>query len=118
MASPGGERVRDTRKRLGSCWELDMAWERYPSILREVSWYTIILVIVLWLDLHLCMCTSVDTAMKIDLACGNEEVVFNKNSGLLTGSKGNECTTWSHLGGSTYSHQFCNFTSGCHSSRN
>ena len=59
-----------------------------------------------------------DTAMKIDLACGNDEVVFNKNSGLLTGSKGNECTTWSHLGRSTYSHQFCNFTSGCHSSRN
>ena len=39
MASPGQERARDTRKRLDSCWELDLAWNKYPHILREVSIY-------------------------------------------------------------------------------
>ena len=39
IASPGSERAKDTRKRLDSCWELDLAWEKYPCVLREASFY-------------------------------------------------------------------------------
>ena len=37
MASPASERVRDTRKRFDSCWQLDLAWDTYPQLLSEVS---------------------------------------------------------------------------------
>lgn len=37
MSSPGTERARDTRKRLESCWQLDLAWDKYPQFLSEVS---------------------------------------------------------------------------------
>ena len=37
MATPVNDRARETRKRLDSCWDLDLAWDKYPAILREVS---------------------------------------------------------------------------------
>ena len=37
LASPASERARDTRKRLDSCWQLDLAWDKYPQLLSEVS---------------------------------------------------------------------------------
>ncbi len=36
-ASPSSERARSTRKRLENCWDLDLDWNKYPTILREVS---------------------------------------------------------------------------------
>ena len=37
MASPYLDRAKDTRKRLDSCWDLDLAWDKYPAVLKEVS---------------------------------------------------------------------------------
>lgn len=37
MSSPGNERTRETRKRLDHCWDMDIAWNKYPGILTEVS---------------------------------------------------------------------------------
>lgn len=36
MASPYLDRAKDTRKRLDSCWDLDLAWDKYPEVLKEV----------------------------------------------------------------------------------
>ena len=47
MATPGSERARDTRKRLESCWELDISWDKYPSFLREVR-YHVSLSVAIW----------------------------------------------------------------------
>ena len=37
MSTPGTERAKDTRKRLESCWKVDLAWDKYPLFLSEVS---------------------------------------------------------------------------------
>ena len=37
MATPVNDGAREIRKRLDSCWNLDLAWDKYPAILREVS---------------------------------------------------------------------------------
>lgn len=37
MASPYLDRAKDTRKRLDSCWDLDLAWDKYLAVLKEVS---------------------------------------------------------------------------------
>lgn len=36
MTSPYLDRAKDTRKRLNSCWDLDLAWDKYPDVLREL----------------------------------------------------------------------------------
>lgn len=36
MASPYLDRAKDTRKRLDSCWDLDLAWDKYPEVLNKV----------------------------------------------------------------------------------
>ena len=42
MASPGhkdpkqASHVQELRKRLNQCWELDVDWKLYPSILKEI----------------------------------------------------------------------------------
>lgn len=37
LASPGLERIKDTRKRLESCWEVDLSWKKYTKVLENVS---------------------------------------------------------------------------------
>ena len=39
-ASPSSlEKARNTRRRLDRCWDLDLAWNKYPTFLREVRQY-------------------------------------------------------------------------------
>ena len=37
MSSPISEKNRETRKRLESCWDMDLSWNLYQSVLKEVS---------------------------------------------------------------------------------
>ena len=37
MATPRSEKTKDTRKRLESCWNMDLSWDLYPQVLKEVS---------------------------------------------------------------------------------
>lgn len=37
MSSLISEKNRETRKRLESCWDMDLSWNLYPSVLKEVS---------------------------------------------------------------------------------
>ena len=43
MASPSSLKGRDTRLRLEKCWEEDIKWDLYPSVLREVKLFNAIL---------------------------------------------------------------------------
>ena len=40
MASPYLDRAKDTRKRLDSCWDLDLAWDKYPEVLKRYAAYS------------------------------------------------------------------------------
>ena len=39
MATPTAIKARSTRKRLDRCWDLDLTWSTYPSVLEEVIPY-------------------------------------------------------------------------------